>query len=146
MEKCLSETVNFYQHFMYFLLNYTGRLCSSYRSLKFQNCQQIVNGTAQLWRTVECYCSSWRKTCCLSWCLQFALCLRQTSTWKKRCRRTFYSFRSSGFTIITTAIRNDSYLRNFKVKSCGWSPSHRVSFAIKIALQNSGSGNTTNGL
>lgn len=129
-------------HFPFFP-HYTGKHCSSYRPLQGQ-CQQIVNGTAQLWRTVDCYCPFWKYECCSSWCKQFAKCLSQTSTWKERCARKFSLFRS-GFTITTTAIRNESYPRNFKVKYCGWRPWRRI-FSIKITLLHSGPGNITNGL
>ena len=124
------------------LFHSTGISCPSYRPLK-GNCEQIVNGTARHWRTVDCYCPSRKNMCCPSWCKLFAKCLSQTSTWKERCARKFYfSFR---FTVTTTAIRNDSCPRTFKVKFCRWWFRRKV-VAIKITLENSVSGNRTNGL
>ena len=137
------KTVKTYSN-VSFLFHSTGIFCNSYQPLE-GNCEQIVNGTAQLWRTVKCHCSSWKdKWCCSSWCKQSATCLSQTTTWKERCARKFYRYRyrPSLFTITPTAIRNDSYPRKIVIKSCGW---RRAFFTIKITIQNSGSGNTTNG-
>ena len=162
---------------------YTGEQCSSYQSLDTQglkdgNCPQLVNGTHGRYRTFECgikkfkyynymynyydyysyyyrkYVKRWKPPQCLSkLCHYLALCLKQTSDWKKLCSEKFYRFRNSRFDIstVTAEVVNASYVRNIHVKHCktiygGWNTrTVTVKFAIKTSGYRCESKNIQNG-
>lgn len=134
------------------LISYTGKQCSyeelNLAELEKKNCQQIVNGTAKRWLTMEC-----RYQCRSTLCKYFALCLDQTSEWEKLCSKKFDWFRlysKSPFDIATAAVGIDvSYLRNIHVKFCRTRRKGRRRieiWAIKITEHECESRKTTKGL
>lgn len=124
----------------------TGYDCSSFESLKLQdlangNCQQIVNGTAQQWLTVECKMNKYHQNddyfqCSSSLCKHFASCLHQTPEWKSLCTWKFLWFRFSRFDVTTAAGGiNATFLKNIQVQYCGKKRQHWKYLVQTVAIK-----------
>ena len=99
-------------------------------------CLRIENGTDPPWLRIDCHHLS-RGCCILTWCRDFAFCLKQSFDWQKECARRIYNRRLTN--IIVDSIANGLSYR-FDVQYCYenlWKRIYRVYTVIKITPFNS---------
>ncbi|XP_066023887.1 adhesion G-protein coupled receptor D1-like isoform X2 [Pocillopora verrucosa] len=126
--------------FLALMIGYSYQCPENYGDLELKGvqgtCLRIENGTDPPWLTIDCHHLS-RGCCILTWCRDFAFCLKQSVDWQKECARRIYNRRLTN--IIVDSIANGLSYR-FDVQYCYenlWKRIYRVYTVIKIKPFNS---------
>ena len=96
-------------------------------------CQRIENGTDPPWLKIDCHHLP-RWCCILTWCRDFAFCLKQSVDWQEKCAWRIYKRRLTN--IIVDSITNGLSYR-FDVQYCYGNLWKRTYTIIKITPFNS---------
>ena len=93
-------------------------------------CQRIENGTDPLWLRISCPYLH-RRYCILTWCRDFAFCLKQSIDWQEECSQRIYERRLTNINVDSVG-NGPSY--SFDVERC--SKPWRWLIYVKIRLIN----------